>query len=232
MPTFIKSTDRGLAEHGWLNSRHSFSFADYYNPARMGFRALRVINEDQIEGGTGFGTHPHKDMEIISYVVSGELEHKDSIGTTAVIRPGDVQRMSAGTGVLHSEYNRLPNQKTHFLQIWILPLQKGVQPGYAQKSFAADFDKGNLVLLISPDGKEGSISINQDLNLFGCKSKTAGQTEIPAAKQRSYWLQVIRGDLKTNATELKAGDGLGLESVDSLSLSWSANSEFLLFDLP
>lgn len=228
----IKSNTRGLADHGWLVSRHTFSFAEYYEPTRMGFSVLRVINQDQIDGGTGFSTHPHRDMEIISYVISGALEHKDSMGTSTVILPGEVQRMSAGTGIRHSEYNQLKSQKTHFLQIWILPEQAGIQPSYDQKSFEDKFKSNDLILIGSKSGRDGSISIHQDVDLYACKSDTAGKKDLRISPERQQWVQVIRGQVSVSETILEAGDGAGLRQTNNLQLSWLKDSEFLLFDLP
>jgi redox-sensitive bicupin YhaK (pirin superfamily) len=227
-----KSKDRGLAEHGWLKSRHTFSFADFYDPAQMGFSVLRVINEDQIEGGTGFGTHGHRDMEIISYVIEGALEHKDSMGTQAIIKPGELQRMSAGTGVRHSEHNHAMDKKTHFLQIWIMPDQQGVTPSYDQKSFEKELSSNNLVLVGSKSGRNGSVTIHQDVDMYACKSTADGQHNFKSKSNRNFWLQVIEGSVQLDTETLYPGDGASVESVDSFSLKWSKNSEFLLFDLP
>lgn len=232
MKVVIKSNERGLADHGWLKSRHTFSFADYYNPNRMGFSVLRVINEDQIEGGTGFGTHPHRDMEIISYVIDGALKHQDSMGTEAIIYPGEIQRMSAGTGIRHSEYNHLENKKTHFLQIWILPEKNGLAPSYGQKSFAEALTSSELVLVASKTGKDGSVALNQDINLYACKAAKSGEKKMTLDSQRAFWLQVIKGQVLVDDISLVAGDGLGLEKEPLAHLQWSQDSEFLLFDLP
>lgn len=232
MVTIRKSKERGHARHGWLDSHHTFSFANYYDPAHMGFSALRVINEDRIEGGTGFPTHPHRDMEIISYVIEGALEHKDSMGNATIIRPGEVQRMSAGTGVRHSEYNHDRKNETHFLQIWILPDGEGYEPGYGQKSFSEEFESGKLVHVISPDGRNGTISIHQDANLYIANSKLAGEEIVPASPSRNYWVQVVKGDVKVNGHSLASGDGAALTKEEKLSLQWSERSEFLVFDLP
>ncbi|KHD87590.1 MAG: quercetin 2,3-dioxygenase [Bdellovibrio sp. ArHS] len=226
-----KSNERGFADHGWLKSRHTFSFADYYDPDHMGFRALRVINEDRIEGGTGFGMHGHRDMEIISYVVQGALEHKDSKGNVAVIKPGDVQRMSAGTGVMHSEYNKMPESDTHFFQIWILPDRPGTSFGYGQKSFADDLNTKDLVLVVSKEGREGSISINQDADLYISRMKKGKEFAFPIRPSRHVWLQVIQGHLNINGHVLETGDAVKVSQEQSLQVSAQEDSEFMLFDL-
>lgn len=232
MITLRKSNDRGLANHGWLNSNHTFSFADYYDPNHMGYSVLRVINEDRIEGGTGFGAHGHKDMEIISYVIEGALEHKDSMGTNAVILPGEVQRMSAGTGVRHSEQNHLKDEKTHFLQIWITPEKQGVEPGYDQKSFSNDFGCSDMILVASRTGKNGSITINQDVDMYVAKAQDAGEKVLKTFKHRHAWIQVIKGEVKVEGETLTTGDGAGVEQVEAMKLQWSKDSEFIVFDLP
>lgn len=233
----LKSSDRGLAEHGWLKSFHTFSFADYYNPEMMNFGPLRVINEDWIDGGTGFPTHPHQDMEIITYIIEGSLAHKDSTGTEASIHPGDVQRMTAGTGIRHSEFNHYKDKKTHLLQIWIMPDKKGYAPGYEQKSFTEQLATGNMILVASNKGKNGSVSLNQDLNLYALKSSRAGEqkmtTEATNDEWRMIWVQVVSGEVKLeNSETLKAGDAMsGLLSGPEVKLSWAKDSEFLLFDM-
>lgn len=227
-----KSNDRGLANHGWLNSKHTFSFADYYDDKHMGFSVLRVINEDRIEGGTGFATHGHRDMEIISYVIDGALEHKDSMGSNTIIEPGEVQRMSAGTGVRHSEYNHLKDRATHFLQVWILPAKQGDAPSYDQKSFRSDFATGGLRLVGSRDGRNGSVVINQDVDLYAAKSPRAGETEIRLQPGRRAWVQVVKGEVGVGVIKLGAGDGAGVVDDPTVKLSWSEGSEFLVFDLP
>jgi quercetin 2,3-dioxygenase len=227
-----KSEDRGHAEHGWLKSHHTFSFADYHDPKQMGFSALRVINEDFVAGGAGFPTHAHRDMEIITYIVDGVLEHKDSMGNTATISPGEVQRMSAGTGVRHSEYNHLKDKKTHLLQIWILPDQANYPAGYEQKDFSSELAKGDLVLVASNDGRNGSVSMNQDAEMYAAKSKTGGEKILNTDETRFYWLQVVKGIVKINDITLGAGDGAYASLETRLQFKWQPDSEFLLFDLP
>lgn len=227
-----KSEQRGLAEHGWLKSKHTFSFAEYYDEKFMGFSVLRVINEDKILGGTGFGTHGHRDMEIISYVIDGALEHKDSMGSDVVIKPGEVQRMSAGTGVRHSEYNHLKDQTTHFLQIWIMPEKNGIAPSYDQKSFTNDFSCSDLILVGSRDGRNGSVTINQDVDMYAAKAQGAGEKTLKTFKHRHLWLQVVKGDVTVDGHQLTAGDGAGISQVESLHLQWEKGAEFILFDLP
>ncbi len=228
----IKSSDRGYADHGWLKSFHSFSFADYYDPARMGFGALRVINEDRVAPGRGFGTHGHRDMEIISYVLQGNLAHKDSMGNVKGIPPGDVQRMSAGTGVMHSEFNHAPAQVTHFLQIWIEPNQRGISPSYEQKSFADADKRGRLRLVASPDGAEGSVTIHADARLFAGLFDGEEAAVLPLAAGRKAYVHLVRGELEVNGTSLKAGDAAKLESEDVVRLSAGRDAEVLVFDLP
>jgi quercetin 2,3-dioxygenase len=226
-----KSEERGYANHGWLKSRHTFSFADYYDPKQMGFRSLRVINEDRIDGGTGFGAHPHRDMEIISYVIEGGLLHKDSMGTEAVIKPGEVQRMTAGTGVVHSEYNALPDKETHFFQIWIMPKSRGGNPGYGQKSFEKDLNSKKLVLVVSEDAREGSIGIKQDADLYISRLKKDEDLEFKLRPQRGAWVQVVKGRLSVNGKEIVTGDAVSFESEELLNIKSLDQSEFLLFDL-
>lgn len=227
-----RSEERGDANHGWLKSKHTFSFADYYDEKYMGFGPLRVINEDRIEGGTGFGTHGHRDMEIISYVIDGALQHKDSMGNTTVIKPGEVQRMSAGTGVRHSEYNDLQDKVTHFLQIWIMPDKAGIEPGYGQKSFENDFGCSDLILVASKLGRNGSITLNQDVDMYVAKAQDAGEKILKTYPHRHLWVQVIKGDVQVEGETLRDGDGAGIEKVESLRLKWSKGSEFILFDMP
>lgn len=226
-----KSEERGFADHGWLKSRHTFSFANYYDPKHMGFKNLRVINEDRIAGGTGFGAHPHQDMEIISYVVEGALEHKDSMGTVAVIKPGEVQRMSAGTGVIHSEYNALRDKETHFFQIWIMPNERGVKPGYGQKSFEAELNSKKLVLVVSNDGRDGSISIRQNADMYVSRLKAGDEIDFNVRKGRGVWIQVIKGNLTVGDKVLDTGDAYSTQDAQSLNISASQDSEIILFDL-
>lgn len=231
MMNIRKADERGHADHGWLVSHHTFSFADYHDPAHMGFRALRVINDDTVAPGRGFGAHPHRDMEIISYVLEGALAHRDSTGTGAVIRPGDVQRMSAGTGVVHSEHNASSHERVHFLQIWLVPQQRGVRPGYEQKAFP---DKaGRLVLVASPDGAEGSVSIHTDARLFAGTFTSGQRAELPIAPPRHAWAQVARGRVRVNGTILTAGDGAALSAEPSLRIEGVDDEagEVLVFDL-
>jgi redox-sensitive bicupin YhaK (pirin superfamily) len=225
-----KSHERGHAEHGWLDSYHTFSFADYYDPEQTNFRDLRVINEDVVAPEMGFGMHPHRDMEIITYVVSGALKHSDSMGNTAVMRAGDVQRISAGTGILHSEKNDSQSEPVHLLQIWILPDRKGAKPGYAEKSFA-QAATGKLHLIASKTGRDGSISINQDTNLYLGKLAPGDTVKQPIGTERHAWLQLVQGELEVNGTKLLPGDAAAISEVDSLVISASKPSDFLLFDL-
>lgn len=231
MLTIRKSGERGKANHGWLNSSHSFSFAEYYDPKHMGFRKLRVINEDRIAGGTGFGAHPHNNMEIISYVVKGALEHKDSMGTKAVIKPGEVQRMSAGSGVVHSEYNAQQNEETHFFQIWILPNRMNEGPGYGQKSFETDLNTKKLVHVISPDGKDGSIVIKQDADMYISRLKKGEDLDYQTTPGRGLWIQVVKGHLQIADKEIAAGDALSTEDETSLQFKALEDSEIIIFDL-
>jgi redox-sensitive bicupin YhaK (pirin superfamily) len=227
-----RAGERGHAEHGWLDSWHSFSFADYYDPVHMGFSALRVINEDRIQPGTGFGTHGHRDMEIISYVLEGALGHKDSMGTGSTIVPGDVQRMSAGRGVQHSEQNQDKTGVTHFLQIWIEPSVRGIAPGYEQKHFDAASKRGRLRLVASPDGAEGSVTIHQDARLYAGLFDGAERATQALAPGRKAYLHLVRGKLTVNGTPLAAGDALKMTGVAQAVLENGAGAEALLFDLP
>jgi len=226
-----RAAERGHAEHGWLDSWHSFSFADYYDPAHMGFGPLRVINEDRIEPGTGFGTHGHRDMEIISYVLEGALAHKDSMGTGSTIVPGDVQRMSAGRGVQHSEFNHAKNAPTHFLQIWIEPNVRGIAPSYEQKHFDASSKRGRLRLVASPDGAEGSVTIHQDARLYAALLDGAERATQSLSPGRRAYVHVVRGKLTVNGTPLAAGDAAKLSGVAEIVLEKGEGAEALLFDL-
>jgi quercetin 2,3-dioxygenase len=233
-----KSSDRGYADHGWLKSFHSFSFADYHDPRYMGFGNLRVINEDRIAPGTGFGTHGHRDMEIVSYVLSGELAHKDSMGNgtegakvSGVIRPGDVQRMSAGRGVMHSEFNHAPKDTTHFLQIWIEPNVRGIEASYEQKTFDDDSKRGALKLVASPDGRDGSVTLHADASIYaGLVDGTQSIERAIDPKRRAY-VHVVRGQVDVNGRALQAGDALTLEQESQISISQGRDAEVLVFDL-
>ncbi len=225
-----KSSERGYADHGWLRSFHTFSFADYHDPEHMGFGALRVINEDRINPDTGFGTHGHRDMEIISYVLEGELAHKDSMGNGSTIVPGDVQRMSAGSGVRHSEFNHAKSV-THFLQIWIEPGVRGIAPGYEQKHFDAAAKRGRLRLIASPDAREGSVKIHQDASLYAALIDGAEKAAHKLADGRRAYVHVARGKVTVNGTPLEAGDALKVSNVAEVVLGQGADAEVLLFDL-
>ena len=231
MLTVRKSQERGHADHGWLNSFHSFSFAGYYDPNHMGFGNLRVINEDRIAPGRGFGTHGHRDMEIISYVLSGELAHKDSMGNIKGIPPGDVQRMSAGTGVQHSEFNHADGQTTHFLQIWIEPNVGGIPPSYEQKTFPDGQKRGALRLVASPDGRDGSVTIHADACLYAGLIDAQETVEQPLDPARKTYVHLVRGTLQVNGQALSAGDAALMEGESSLSLAEGRDSEVLVFDL-
>jgi redox-sensitive bicupin YhaK (pirin superfamily) len=227
-----KSSERGYADHGWLKSFHSFSFADYYDPRHMGFSVLRVINEDRVAPGQGFGTHGHRDMEIISYVLDGELAHKDSMGNGSVIRPGDVQRMSAGTGVRHSEFNHTQDKTTHFLQIWIEPGVTGITPSYEEKHFGAAEKRGRLRLLASPDGADGSVKLHQDARLSAALLDGEERIEAPLASRRSAYVHVARGEVEVNGVPLGAGDAVMMRDEEKLTLARGKAAEVLVFDLP
>jgi quercetin 2,3-dioxygenase len=228
-----RAADRGTSKLGWLDSRHTFSFADYYDPGHMGFGPLRVINEDRVAPGTGFGQHGHRDMEIISYVLEGALEHKDSIGTGSVIRPGDVQIMSAGNGIVHSEFNHSKVEPVHFLQIWIEPDRTGIAPRYEQKTFQERDKRGRLLLVASPDGRDGSMTVHQDVELRAAVLEAGQRLAHGLRSGRKAWLQVTRGDLALNGQDLKAGDGAAIDAEPALTLeARSDRAELLLFDLP
>ena len=231
MITVRKSSERGFADHGWLKSFHSFSFADYYNPERMGVGNLRVINEDRIAPGTGFGTHGHRDMEIVSYVLSGALGHKDSMGNGTQIVPGDVQRMSAGRGIQHSEFNHAPKETTHFLQIWILPNERGIVPSYEQKHFDEAQKRGRLRLVASPDGHEGSVTLHADAALYAGLFDGAESTEMALDAKRGTYVHVVRGTVKVNGQDAAAGDAVLLDHEPVLRLEGGREAEVLVFDL-
>ena len=226
-----KSSERGLADHGWLQSRHSFSFAGYYDPQYMGWGNLRVINEDRVAAGKGFGTHGHRDMEIISYVLSGELAHKDTLGNVKAIPPGDVQRMSAGTGVQHSEFNHAADATTHFLQIWNAPDKTGVQPGYEQKSFSPADKRGKLRLVASPDGADGSVQIHADALMFAGLFDRAEALSLPLSPSRKGYVFVVKGRINANGQAMDTGDALLLDGESILNLSQGQDAEVLFFDL-
>ena len=223
--------DRGLAKLGWLHSRHSFSFGSYYDPEQVGFSDLLVINDDQVQPGRGFDTHGHRDMEIFSYVLEGALEHKDSMGTGSVIRPGDVQMMSAGTGIRHSEFNASRQELVHFLQIWIIPNRQGVTPRYQQQRFADAEKRGRLRLIISPDGAEGSLSVYQDARVYAGLFDGAERQVLTLPENRHAYVHVVRGALEVNGQRLSAGDGARLRQVRELTFAQGENAEVLVFDL-
>jgi redox-sensitive bicupin YhaK (pirin superfamily) len=226
-----KASDRGTARFGWLDSRHTFSFGHYHDPKFMGHGPLRVINEDRVEPGRGFDSHGHRDMEIISYVLDGGLEHSDSMGNGSTIRPGDVQRMSAGTGVTHSEFNASDTERVHFLQIWVLPEKNGLAPGYEQKNFDAAAKRGRLRLVGSRDGREGSVTIRQDLDLYATVLDGDDVVTHEIAAGRKGWVQVARGRVELNDKLLDAGDGVAVAGPQALTLSGAADAEILLFDM-
>jgi redox-sensitive bicupin YhaK (pirin superfamily) len=227
-----KAADRGHANHGWLDSYHSFSFADYYDPAHMGYGPLRVINEDRVQPGMGFGTHGHRDMEIVSYVLDGRLEHKDSMGNGSIIAPGDVQRMSAGRGVTHSEYNPSRNEGVHFLQIWIQPKITGIAPSYEQVRIADDAKRGRLKLIASPDGADGAVTIHQDARIYAALLDGADAAAHPLAAGRRAYVHVARGSVSVNGTPLAAGDAAKFAAESIVALDRGRGAEVLLFDLP
>ena len=231
MISLRRAEDRGYADHGWLKSHHSFSFADYHDPEHMGFGNLRVINEDRIAPGTGFGTHGHRDMEIVSYVIDGALAHRDNMGNGTAIVPGEVQRMSAGRGVMHSEYNHAPDGHTHFLQIWILPRQRGIEPGYEQKAFSAADKRGRLRLVASEDGREGSVTVHADAAIYAGLFDGAESASHVIAPDRLAYVHLVRGALSVNGQALRAGDALKLDGEPQLVLDQGRDAEVLVFDL-
>lgn len=226
------AAERGHANHGWLDSHHSFSFADYYDPKHMGWSVLRVINDDRVAPGMGFGTHGHRDMEIVSYVLSGTLQHRDSMGNGTLIRPGDVQRMSAGRGVMHSEFNPSQAEQVHFLQIWILPAVRGIDPGYEQISFSDDEKRGRFRLVASPDGRDGSVTLHQDAAIHAGLFDRGEAAELSLAPGRAAYVHVARGAVTLNGIALNAGDGARIENEAGLRVEGVEAGEVLLFDLP
>lgn len=231
MLTIRRAQDRGHADHGWLDTHHTFSFADYYDPAHMGFRSLRVINDDTVQGGQGFGTHGHRDMEIISYVLEGALAHKDSTGTADTIRPGDVQRMSAGTGVMHSEFNGSRSEPVHFLQIWLLPDKRGIQPSYEQKRFDDADKRGKLRLVASPDARDGSLTIHTDASVYAGLFDKGERGELSLAKGRHGWIHVARGKVTINGQALGAGDGVAISDETRVEIEGVDRGEVIAFNL-
>ena len=226
-----RSEERGNANFGWLNSRHTFSFGHYYDPSFMGFGPLRVINEDRVQPGRGFDTHGHSDMEIISYVLDGALEHKDSMGNGSIIKPGDVQRMTAGTGVRHSEFNESKTDSVHFLQIWILPERDGLEPGYEQKAFSPEEKRGKLRLVGSRDGRDGSVTIHQDVDLYATLLTDGESVSHELAEGRKGWVQVATGTAKLNGRELDPGDGVAIDGPATIEIAGTSDTEVLLFDM-
>jgi quercetin 2,3-dioxygenase len=227
-----KANERGFADHGWLKSHHSFSFADYYDPAHVEFGALRVINEDRVQGGAGFGTHGHRDMEIVSYVLEGSLAHQDSMGNGSTIRPGDVQRMSAGSGVMHSEFNPSDTDRVHFLQIWIQPNVRGIEPSYEEKHFSREEKRGRLRLIASPDRAQGSVLLHQDARIYAGLFEADERATLDLATGRRAYVHVARGSVNVNGTTLDAGDALKLQGVPAVTLDVGRDAEVLVFDLP
>ncbi|MDQ3919153.1 MAG: pirin family protein [Acidobacteriota bacterium] len=231
MITVRRAAERGGGDHGWLDTRHTFSFSDYYDPQYMGFRTLRVINEDTVAPGTGFGTHGHRDMEILSYVVSGGLAHRDSTGNAEVLRPHEWQRMSAGTGVRHSEMNASRTEPVHFYQIWILPEEENIRPGYEQKLFAPEGKTNRLRLVASRDGSDGSLKIHQDVRVYNCLLPSGGEVGHVLGEERHAWVQVVRGAVSVNGTPLGEGDGAAVSGEAALDMKAEGESEIILFDL-
>jgi len=231
MMTIRRANERGHANHGWLDAHHTFSFANYHDPRWMGFRSLRVINDDTIAGGGGFGTHPHRDMEIITYILSGALQHRDSMGHEAVLKAGDVQRISAGTGIAHSEFNYSPIEPVHLLQIWIQPERKSVKPAYAERSIGNGAGKPGLTLVASRDARDGSVSIHQDADVWLARLDKGASATHAVKPGRHAWVQVAEGEVTLNGQSLKAGDGAALSNEDNLALAAQKPSQVLLFDL-
>lgn len=231
MITLRKAEDRGHANHGWLDTYHTFSFANYYDPKHMGFRALRVINEDYVSPTAGFGTHGHRDMEIITYVLEGALEHKDNIGNGSVIQPGEVQRMSAGTGILHSEFNHSENEAVHLLQIWLLPAQNGLSPSYEQRNFSPAKTPGKLHLVAAKDGREGAVTVHQDVDLYAAVLQKGDRLSHTLQPQRHAWVQVARGAITLNGLPLDTSDGAAISNETEVVIEATKEAEILLFDL-
>jgi len=232
MITIRKANERGHFDFGWLNTYHTFSFGDYHDPKHMGFRCLRVINDDKVQPGEGFPTHGHRDMEIVTYILDGALEHKDSMQNGSVIKPGDVQRMSAGRGVRHSEFNASKDKEVHLLQIWILPKTLGTDPGYEQKFFKREEKTDTLLLVASPDGRQGSVTVHQDTSIYSAILSPKAETSYELRKGRGAWIQVAKGELTLNGHTLKAGDGAAVEDEKILKFKGIHESEILVFDLP
>jgi redox-sensitive bicupin YhaK (pirin superfamily) len=226
-----KAGERGRAEHGWLESYHTFSFADYYEPAHMGFRTLRVINEDRVQPSRGFGEHSHRDMEIVSYVIAGALEHKDSMGTGSIIRPGDVQRMTAGRGVTHSEFNASADALVHFLQFWIIPESNGIEPSYEQQGFPMESRRGVLRLVASGDAREGSVRLQQDVDLYATLLEESESVSLDVRSGRGVWVQLVRGEIDANGVALSGGDGVAVSDETAMTIACRRSAEVLLFDL-
>ena len=231
MLDIIRSEDRGGADHGWLQAKHTFSFAEYHNPERVHFGSLRVINEDRIAPAQGFGTHPHRDMEIVTYIIKGAIEHKDSMGNGTIIHAGEVQRMTAGTGVLHSEFNHSEDEELHLLQIWIFPEQKDLKPGYEQTLFSREAKLNQLKLIGSRDGRDGSITIHQDVDLYASVLDSGKEVSLGDVTDRRIFVQIVSGDLVVNDQQLFAGDGLQISDVDAIKVRAITDAEFLLFNL-
>lgn len=227
----VPGDSRGQADHGWLKAKHTFSFADYYNPEMMGFGPLRVINEDRIEPSKGFGTHPHRDMEIVTYIIEGALEHKDSMGNGSIIQAGDVQRMTAGTGVFHSEFNSSADESVHLLQIWLLPRENSLQPGYEQLHFGRDTKLNQWRLVASHDGRDNSMHIHQDVDLYATVLEAGEELSRELAARHSAYLQIVSGSVTANGEKLEAGDGAAIQDVDSISVQATSDAEFILFDM-
>lgn len=227
-----KAADRGKVNLGWLDSKHTFSFGDYYDPAHMGFGHLRVINDDTVEPGQGFGTHGHKDMEIISYIIDGALEHKDSMGNGAIMRQGEVQRMTAGTGVTHSEFNSSPHDRVHFLQIWILPESPSLRPGYEQKNFPDDAKRDQLRLVASRDGRDGALTVHQNVDIYASQLSAGTTLTHTLGDGRQAWLQIVHGDVRVDDAQLTTGDGAAITGQSTIAIAAGQDSEFILFDVP